>query len=113
MKLTDLAIFCILIFAFIGFHMVANKAEMYIDKLYDKIKEKSEINDPSQYQKNKKSISHTLKGGETLIDLEEHYDVDWRVIKKVNQIEDERKLQVGQVVLIPVLSRRQNFASFQ
>ena len=114
MKSIIIVITWILIFAFIGFHMVLNKAEIYIHQLFDKIQEKTEIHDQPQYQQNgRKFFSHTLNRGETLIDLEEHYGVDWRVIKKFNQIEDERKLQVGQVILIPILSRRQNFASIR
>ncbi len=52
-------------------------------------------------------VSHVVKSGETLSELAEVYGVSWRVIKKANYIYNERCLQVGQNLIIPI--RTNNF----
>jgi LysM repeat protein len=44
---------------------------------------------------------HIVVKGETLSSIAEHYKVKVAVIEKVNHIADERKLRVGQNLLIP------------
>ena len=59
---------------------------------YDNIKRRS-----------KRCFKHIVRRGETLSNLAEHYGVSWKVIKKVNRISDERRLQIGQNLMIPNL----------
>lgn len=47
-------------------------------------------------------VKHPIERGETLFDLEKKYGTNWKVIGRVNQIEDPLRLEVGHVVYIPV-----------
>lgn len=47
-------------------------------------------------------IKHTLKSGETLMDIEKLYGTRWQVIKKINNITNETKLEPGRIIFIPV-----------
>lgn len=44
---------------------------------------------------------HVVQDGETLISLSALYGVSWQVVKAKNHIEDVRRLQPGQKLLIP------------
>lgn len=44
---------------------------------------------------------HVLREGESLYELQQYYGIRWEVIKRINQIEDVRKLNAGQVISIP------------
>jgi LysM repeat protein len=44
---------------------------------------------------------HIVAKGETLGSIAAHYDVKVAILEKVNHITDDRKLQVGQKLLIP------------
>lgn len=45
---------------------------------------------------------HTVKPGETLIDLEDYYGTNWRVIKRVNKIESPFNLKSGTILIVPI-----------
>ncbi|OQX85103.1 hypothetical protein B6D60_08415 [candidate division KSB1 bacterium 4484_87] len=47
-------------------------------------------------------LEHRIRAGERLIDLERIYGTSWRVIQKINNISDPRRLMAGQVILVPV-----------
>jgi len=69
--------------------------------------EKSDLtnNDRAHDQLNSKGyyiIEHKLAKGETLSDLQLRYKTDFRVIQKVNKIEDVRRLFPGQIIIVPV-----------
>jgi LysM repeat protein len=46
-------------------------------------------------------LTHVVARGETLISIAKHYKVSVADLLKVNKIEDERKLQIGQTLTIP------------
>ncbi|MFX0141724.1 MAG: LysM domain-containing protein [Candidatus Hodarchaeota archaeon] len=46
---------------------------------------------------------HVLRDGETLSDLQQYYRVRLEVLKRINDIEDVRKIRSGQVILIPII----------
>jgi len=48
-----------------------------------------------------KEIVHVVHRGETLYDLSERYGVSWKVIKKINRLENMNQLWVGQKLRIP------------
>jgi len=45
---------------------------------------------------------HTIKPGENLFDLENQYGTNWKVIQKVNNIENPLRLQTGTILQVPV-----------
>ncbi|SRR5581483_1324568 len=47
------------------------------------------------------AAQHVIAKGETLISIAKHYKVTVAELLKVNKIEDERKLQIGQTLIIP------------
>ncbi|MDZ7263308.1 MAG: LysM peptidoglycan-binding domain-containing protein [candidate division KSB1 bacterium] len=47
-------------------------------------------------------VKHPIERGETLFDLEKKYGTNWKVIGRVNRIEDPLRLDVGRIVYIPV-----------
>lgn len=57
--------------------------------------------------RNIRCVRHVVRAGETLSDLAEVYGVSWKVIKRANYIYNERCLQVGQNLIIPI--RTNNF----
>lgn len=46
--------------------------------------------------------SHKVKPGETLLDLENQYGTNWKVIKRVNKIENPFRLKTGAILQVPV-----------
>ncbi|MFZ5518215.1 MAG: LysM peptidoglycan-binding domain-containing protein [Candidatus Zhuqueibacterota bacterium] len=48
-----------------------------------------------------KEVVHVVHRGETLYDLSERYGVSWKVIKKINRLENMNQLWVGQKLRIP------------
>lgn len=62
-------------------------------------------NDESRL-KNIRCVRHIVRAGDTLSDLAEVYGVSWRVIKKANYIYNERHLQIGQDLIIPIRTNR-------
>jgi LysM repeat protein len=46
-------------------------------------------------------LTHVVARGETLTSIAKHYKVSVADLLKVNKIEDERKLQIGQTLTIP------------
>lgn len=46
--------------------------------------------------------SHVVSPGETLFDLERSYGTNWKVIQRVNKIEDPLRLKVGTIIWVPV-----------
>lgn len=47
-------------------------------------------------------IDYKVESGETLFDLENRFGTNWKVIQKVNKIEDPLHLKPGTVIRIPV-----------
>ena len=47
-------------------------------------------------------VKHILREGETLFELQQLYGTDWRIIQKVNNINDARYLRSGQIIFVPV-----------
>ncbi len=47
------------------------------------------------------SAQHVVSKGETLISIARHYKVSVGELLKVNKIEDARKLQIGQTLIVP------------
>lgn len=45
---------------------------------------------------------HTVAKGETLTSIAKHYNIPLVELQKANKIENERKLQIGQVLTIPL-----------
>jgi len=46
--------------------------------------------------------SHVVSPGETLFDLERSYGTNWKVIQRINKIEDPLRLKVGTIITVPV-----------
>lgn len=65
---------------------------------------------PSNLEQNNDSIenrlfkfeSHVVSSGETLFDLERSYGTNWKVIQRINSIEDPLRLKVGTIIRVPV-----------
>jgi len=74
-------------------------------KNYENSEENQFYQAPRMVPKNDrvKVYHHVVQRGETLSNLGETYGVSWKVIKKANKIYNERLLQVGQDLVIPVL----------
>ncbi len=47
-------------------------------------------------------LQHTVAKGETLTSIAKHYNVSIADLHKANKVVDERKLQIGQVLQIPI-----------
>lgn len=47
-------------------------------------------------------IKHTIQPGETLLDLEKKYGTNWKVIQRINKIDDALKLKPGTIIYVPV-----------
>lgn len=47
-------------------------------------------------------IRHSVEPGETLFDLENRYGTDWKVIRKLNRIENPLDLNPGNTIWVPV-----------
>ena len=45
---------------------------------------------------------HVVEKGETLTSIAKHYNISVVDLQKVNKIENDRKLQIGQALIIPV-----------
>lgn len=52
-------------------------------------------------RKSFKEIVHVVHQGDTLTELSEQYGISWKVIKKINRIENKDQLLVGQRLRIP------------
>lgn len=52
-----------------------------------------------------KIVFHTVNEGESLNLLAQKYNIHWRVIQKVNRLEDHQPLYVGQALKIPTRSK--------
>jgi LysM repeat protein len=46
-------------------------------------------------------VKHTVEKGETLTSIAKHYNVPLADLQKHNKIENDRKLQIGQTLIIP------------
>jgi hypothetical protein len=46
--------------------------------------------------------SHIVNPGENLFDLERSYGTNWKVIQRINKIEDPYRLTVGTIIWVPV-----------
>ena len=55
---------------------------------------------------NNRCVRHIVRAGDTLSDLAAVYGVSWKVIKKANYIYNERRLQIGQNLIIPITANR-------
>ena len=47
------------------------------------------------------AIKHTVTKGETLTSIAKHYNIAVADLKNANKIENERKLQIGQILSVP------------
>lgn len=47
-------------------------------------------------------LNHIVKPGETLFELENKYGTSWKVIRKLNHIENPLHLPAGNVIRVPV-----------
>ena len=47
------------------------------------------------------ATKHTVVGGETLTSIAKHYNIPLAELQKRNKITNDRKLQIGQVLLVP------------
>jgi LysM repeat protein len=47
------------------------------------------------------AIKHTVAKGETLTSIAKHYNIGIADLKNANKIENERKLQIGQILSVP------------
>lgn len=45
---------------------------------------------------------HIVNPGETLFDLERKYQVNWKVLERINKVTDPLRLPVGTIIWIPV-----------
>jgi hypothetical protein len=61
---------------------------------------------PEYFQKNRlfDIVRHPVEPGETLIDLEKRYGTNWKVIQKLNRINDPIRLTPGEMIWVPVKS---------
>ena len=46
--------------------------------------------------------SHIVNPGETIFDLERSYGTNWKVIQRINKIDDPYRLTVGTIIWVPV-----------
>ena len=46
--------------------------------------------------------SHIVNPGETLFDLERSYGTNWKVIQRINKIENPYRLTVGTIIWVPI-----------
>ncbi|HDP98173.1 MAG TPA: LysM domain-containing protein [bacterium] len=97
----------ILIFAIIGLLYVINKIENFTRDVFQEIKQKqSIIQQAPQHAPQRRTFEYILQPGDNLITLQQRFGVNYRVIKKVNKIDDENRLSVGAIILIPVLPKK-------
>lgn len=47
-------------------------------------------------------LEHVVEPGETLFDIENKYGTDWKVIQKLNRIENPMRLTAGKIIRVPV-----------
>jgi LysM repeat protein len=47
------------------------------------------------------AVKHTVAKGETLTSIAKHYNISIADLKNANKIENERKLQIGQILSVP------------
>jgi len=47
-------------------------------------------------------IKHPIEPGETLFDLEKKYGTSWKVIQKLNKIEDPIRIPPGKIIQVPI-----------
>ncbi len=77
------------------------------NKVHDTIDKQNQNNDASNSEQHHRDfpsyriVFHVVKDGETLSELSQEYGVHWRVIQKINHINDEQRLSVGQMLKIP------------
>ncbi len=64
----------------------------------------SEIEMKNDFIENRlfKLKSHIVNPGESLFDLQRSYGTNWKVIQRINKIEDPYRLTVGTIIWIPV-----------
>jgi hypothetical protein len=67
-------------------------------------KEQSKLEPKSDFNENRlfKFESHVVSPGENLFDLERSYGTNWKVIKRINKIEDPLRLKIGTIIRVPV-----------
>ena len=85
------------------FQGLMNKIEETGENNYSQPREADtkEYNYDNIKRRSTRCFKHIVRQGETLSNLAECYGVSWKVIKKVNRIADERRLQIGQNLMIP------------
>ncbi len=54
----------------------------------------------------KKTISHTIRKGDTLASIAEQYHVDVETLKSFNRIKKANRLQIGQIIKVPAKSTK-------
>lgn len=66
--------------------------------------QRSELEPKNNLNENRlfKLESHVVSPGETLFDLEKSYGTNWKVIQRINKIENPLRLKVGTIIWIPV-----------
>ena len=67
----------------------------------DEIQYQVSCDQPKEESPRFKIISHEVHNGETLVELSKRYGVHWRVIQRINHLDTEHKLFVGQKLRIP------------
>ncbi len=45
---------------------------------------------------------HIVNPGETLFDLERKYQVNWKVLERINKVSDPLRLPVGTIIWVPI-----------
>ncbi len=81
----------------------AKPLEFEQENYFDQRNDESILNN---FQKNRMFdiVRHPVEPGETLIDLEKRYGTNWKVIQKLNRINDPIRLTPGEMIWVPVKS---------
>lgn len=61
-----------------------------------------EMNNSTEANRLFKFVSHVVSPGETLFDLEKSYGANWKVIQRINKIEDPFRLKTGTIIRVPI-----------
>lgn len=67
-------------------------------------RQQSEFGENNSVEDNRlfKFVSHVVSPGETLFDLEKSYGANWKVIQRINKIEDPLRLKTGTIIRVPI-----------
>ncbi|HAJ33485.1 MAG TPA: hypothetical protein DCK79_08975 [Candidatus Atribacteria bacterium] len=58
-----------------------------------------------EFRESFKETDYTVKPGESLWTIAQNYQISLRELSKINNLEDEEKLSIGQIIKIPIPSR--------